>query len=146
MRSPTLEKPKRDAGYISKELVYILWGVFWGEPKVINLWWARPKSKQYFTVLGQVITDGIRATLVSVLSMWVRVQLSLGESWRGGANLSAKSRQIPCGGANLSEDVESIKGVYVTTHLEMRSPISAKHNWDVGYISKELIYILWDAF
>lgn len=105
MRSSTSAKHKRGAGYISKGLVYILWGAFWGELKGTNPWWAGPKSGQFFTVLGQVVTGGIRATLVSALSMWVRVQLSLGESRWGGATLSAESRRISCGGANLSEDV-----------------------------------------
>ncbi|XP_019241678.1 PREDICTED: putative glucose-6-phosphate 1-epimerase [Nicotiana attenuata] len=47
---------------------------------------------------------------------WVRVQQSLGKSRLRGANLSAESRQIPCGGANLSEDAESIRGGLSSSH------------------------------
>ncbi|OIT19260.1 hypothetical protein A4A49_41858 [Nicotiana attenuata] len=51
---------------------------------------------------------------------WVRVQQSLGKSRLRGANLSAESRQIPCGGANLSEDADEVRveGLETLDYLE----------------------------
>lgn len=47
--------------------------------------------------------------------------------------------QFPFSGANLSEDGESIEGVYAMPQLKIKSLTLAKHKRDVGYLHKKAI-------
>lgn len=61
------------------------------------------------------ITNGIRSTPVSVLSVRAGVQLNLGKFQYGGANLSAESRQILFGGHTFARVLSLYRGVYETS-------------------------------